>query len=138
MKTQYKHRWNPDTGISICTIEYNGFKFYGYAQCAPEDDPYKSELTGGNISTWRAELKLLKHIKRCETEPKIAALRHVFFTMKHSKQYNSKSYEAKRLFQEYINLLNELEEINAQIKDTEQTITTYIEAKDKISKAKNK
>ena len=137
MSIQYKHKWIPDEGMSICTIEYNGFKFYGYAHCSPEDEPYKSEMTGGNISTWRAELALMKHIKHCEIEPKIAALRHVYFTMAHSKKYNAKSYEAKRLFKEYMNLLDELAEINAEIQDTEMTIKTYIDTKDKVNKARN-
>lgn len=137
MDINYKHKWNKETGMSICTIEYNGFKFYGYAQCAPEDEEFKSEMTGGNISTWRAELALMKHIKRCEIEPKIAALRHLYFTMAHSKKYNAKSYEARRLFNEYMNLLADLDEINAEIEDTKRTITTYIEAKDKANKARS-
>lgn len=137
MDINYKHKWNKETGMSICTIEYNGFKFYGYAQCAPEDEEFKSEMTGGNISTWRAELALMKHIKRCEIEPKIAALRHLYFTMAHSKKYNAKSYEARRLFKEYMNLLADLDEINAEIEDTKRTITTYIEAKDKANKARS-
>jgi hypothetical protein len=136
MNMKYHHKWDKEHGLSICTIEYNGFKFYGYAQCCPEDEEFKSEMTGGNISTWRAEVAVMKHIKRCEIEPKIAALRHVYFTMAHSKQYNPKSYEARRLFREYQNLLDDLDEINAEIKDTENLLKDYIESKDRANKAR--
>lgn len=138
MNMQYKHKWDPNTGLSICTIEYNGFKFYGYAQCAPEDEPYKSEMTGGNISTWRAEIALMKHIKRCEIEPRIQAYYHLAGTMHHSKKHNPDSYEAKRLYQEYKNAQDDLDEIIYEIKDTENLLKNYIDQKDKANKARNK
>lgn len=138
MKMQYKHKWDPNTGLSICTIEYNGFKFYGYAQCSPEDEPYKSEMTGGNIATWRAELAYLKHIKRCEIMPKIQAYEHLLGTMIHSNQFDHTHYEYKRLWKEYNNVLNEYNELIDEIDDTNNMIKTYIEDKDKAYKARSK
>lgn len=138
MKAQYKYKWNADIGLMICTIEYNGFKFYGYAQCAPEDKQYQSEITGGNIATWRAEIAYLKHIKRCEIQPKIKAYEHLIGTMIHSQQLDRSHYEYKRILDEYQNLTEEYGAITNEINDTTNLITQYIEDKEKAYKAKNK
>lgn len=138
MSMQYKHKWNKETGMSICTIEYNGFKFYGYSQCSPEDKDFKSEMIGGNLATWRAEIAYLKHVKRCEIEPRIQAYYHLAGTMHHSKQHNPNSYEAKRLYQEYKNAMDDLDEINNEITETNKMIQEYCQQLDKIhNKVKN-
>ena len=139
MNPIYRYKWNKETGMSICTIEYNGFKFYGYAQCSPEDEEYKSEFIGGELATWRAEIKYMKYIKRCELEPRAQAYYHLAGTMRHSKQHNPKSYEAKRLCQEYKNIMDTIDDINEEINKTQVMIEEYCRQLDKIhNKAKNK
>ena len=105
----------------------------------PEDELYKSEITGGNISTWRAEIKYMKFLKNHEVLPKIQALDHIMGTMIHSNKFDHTHYEYKRLWKEYNNLLDDYNELINEIDETEKLIKQYLTELDKRhNQAKNK
>ena len=97
MKQIIEH-WDESHGIARCILNYTtsagiSLQGIGIAECHPDDYPYISKLTGGIIAEYRAEIDLLKKINNYEIKPGIAALKHVYCTMRHSKRYNEKSYE---------------------------------------------
>ena len=96
MKQIIEH-WDESHGIARCILNYTtstgiSLQGIGIAKCHPDDYPYISKLTGGIIAEYRAEIDLLKKINNYEIKPGIAALKHVYCTMRHSKRYNEKSY----------------------------------------------
>ena len=74
----------------------------------------------------RASIDILKQIKKYEVKPGLAALRHLYGTMKESKHYNPDSYEARRLMKEIKNYEKEVASINEQIDVTKQYLKDYI------------
>ena len=134
MKDIVEH-WDSEHGVARCIIYYktscgtelNGI---GIAECSKEDTEFMSELTGTIIAEYRAQIDLIKKINRYEIRPAIAALKHVYCTMQHSKKYNPKSYEAIRLKKELAHLLDELEENKTAIKNIQEDLATYIQRKD--------
>ena len=115
-------------------IKLYNVSWIGIAKCHPDDYPYISKLTGGIIAEYRAEIDLLKKINNYEIKPGIAALKHVYCTMRHSKRYNEKSYEAIRLKKELAHLMDELEENKKAIQDIHNNLNKYLEDKDKLHK----
>ena len=93
-----------------------------------------SELTGSMIAEYRAEIDLIKKINNYEIKPAIVALKHVYCTMRYSKRYNEKSYEAIRLKKEVAHLMDEVEENKLAIKDIKHNLNQYIDKKDKLYK----
>lgn len=104
----------------------------GIAECHPEDMPFKSPLTGGTIAQYRAEIDLISCINRYEIKPGIAALKHLYCTMRHSKHFNEKSYEAIRLKKELAHLMDELEENKLFIKQLRKELNNYIDNKNQL------
>lgn len=138
MKQIIEH-WDESHGIARCILNYTtstgiSLQGIGIAKCHPDDYPYISKLTGGIIAEYRAEIDLLKKINNYEIKPGIAALKHVYCTMRHSKQYNEKSYEAIRLKKELAHLMDELEENKKAIQDIHNNLNKYLENKDKLHK----
>lgn len=131
--------WDEEHGLSRCMIPYvtsGGVELMGIglAECDPEDEEFKSHLTGGIIAQTRAEIDLIKQINKYEIRPAIAALKHVYCTMTHSKKYNPKSYEAIRLKKEIAHLMDEFDENKQLIKELQAQLKTYIEDKDNFYK----
>ena len=138
MKQIIEH-WDESHGVARCILNYTtstgiSLQGIGIAKCHPHDYPYISKLTGGIIAEYRAEIDLLKKINNYEIKPGIAALKHVYCTMRHSKRYNEKSYEAIRLKKELAHLMDELEENKKAIQDIHNNLNKYLEDKDKLHK----
>lgn len=131
--------WDAEHGIARCVLSYTTsagivLQGIGIAECAPEDIEFMSELTGGIIAEYRAEIDLFKKINMYEIKPAIMALKHVYCTMQHSKKYNPKSYEAIRLKKELAHLMDELEENKTIITNIKNDLAAYIRDKDKTYK----
>lgn len=139
MNNNIVEKWDAEQGLATCILYYTTstgvpLAGVGLAECHPEDRDFISERTGSIIAEYRAEIDLLKKINNFEIKPSIAALKHVYCTMLHSKQYNPNSYEAKRLKKELAHLLDELEENKQSITSIQTTLNTYISEKDKLYK----
>ena len=134
---QIIENWAPEHGVARCVLNYKSrrgtiFQGIGIAECHPDDTEFMSALTGGLIAEYRAEIDLLKKINNYEIKPSIAALKHVYCTMRHSSRYNEKSYEAVRIKKELAHLLDELEENDNSIAELRENLNKYIKHKEEF------
>ncbi len=128
--------WDADTGIAQCTIQdtVNNIRLegYGMAKCHENDLDFKTELTGTYIATQRALIDILRQKRDYDLKPALMALKHLQATMAHSKQYNEKSYEAKRLKKEIKNATENINYINIMIEETQLSLKEYINGKEQV------
>ena len=140
--------WDKDSGVSTCTLRYRSsndvdFLCNGVTICHPNDQDFKTELTGAIIAEYRAEIDICRKIRDYELRPGLMALNHVLGTMTKSKHFNPKSYEAKRLIKEINRYKKEIEDTNDLIAELQLNLKAYIDGKDAIyrerrAEAKNK
>lgn len=58
------HRTYEDYNLCDCELEFEGKKYYGYAECHPNDEAFFSEKVGLNIAVARARIKLLEDLAK--------------------------------------------------------------------------
>ena len=134
MNKQPQYFWSKDTGIALATIFYKQYEFTGEAQCHPDDQDMMSKLTGQTIAEYRATIKYLQFVRDCELQPRLKALKQLYYSMNHSKYFDPKSYEVKMLYRQ-INILKEdLKENKYLIDLTRANLKTYIATKERDHK----
>ena len=109
--------FNFENGKAICTIKYKNKKFYGEAQCHPEDKDFESERVGLHIADIRADMSMLRYIRDVELIPTYNALNHLCNSFKNGAKYDENSNEAKLVRKELAHLQLEL---TVYIKDKEK------------------
>ena len=122
-----------ENGTTICVMKYDNRDFMGTAVCAPEDMDYLSKKTGQEIAFNRASVEVLKYDKFCLTQ-ELKGLKSLYYSIKHSKKYNPKSYEAIMLRHQMNMRENDIAQLKVDIKTTQQYIKNYINQKDKAYK----
>lgn len=100
MKDNTTFSFNKDTGKAVYTIAYKNISATGTAQCAPEDKDIQNERIGLQLAEMRAQRKYYARVREEELKPGLRALKQLYYSMKHSAQFDPKSYEAKRLFRQ--------------------------------------
>ena len=136
MKEVYKNLefvFDEENGTTICVMKYDNRDFMGTAVCAPEDMDYLSKKTGQEIAFNRASIEILKYDKFCLTQ-ELKGLKSLYYSIKHSKKYNPKSYEAIMLRHQINMRENDIAQLKVDIKTTQQYIKNYIDQKDKAYK----
>ena len=136
MKEVYKNLefvFDEENGTTICVMKYDSRDFIGTAVCAPEDMDYLSKKTGQEIAFNRASVEVLKYDKFCLTQ-ELKGLKSLYYSIKHSKKYNPKSYEAIMLRHQINMRENDIAQLKVDIKTTQQYIKNYINQKDKAYK----
>ena len=136
MKEVYKNlefNFDEENGTTICVMKYDNRDFMGTAVCAPEDMDYLSKKTGQEIAFNRASVEVLKYDKFCLTQ-ELKGLKSLYYSIKHSKKYNPKSYEAIMLRHQINIRENDIAQLKVDIKTTQQYIKNYINQKDKAYK----
>lgn len=136
MKEVYKNLefvFDEENGTTICVMKYDNRDFMGTAVCAPEDMDYLSKKTGQEIAFNRASVEVLKYDKFCLTQ-ELKGLKSLYYSIKHSKKYNPKSYEAIMLRHQMNMRENDIAQLKVNIKTTQQYIKNYINQKDKAYK----
>jgi hypothetical protein len=136
MKEVYKNLefvFDEENGTTICVMKYDNRDFMGTAVCAPEDMDYLSKKTGQEIAFNRASVEVLKYDKFCLTQ-ELKGLKSLYYSIKHSKKYNPKSYEAIMLRHQMNMRENDIAQLKVDIKTTQQYIKNYINQKDKAYK----
>lgn len=128
----YKYDYNAESGVMHCIVMYPGsddldFAGFGFAYCHPDDEKYMSERTGAVIAEYRAEIDLLRKIKKFKLIPSVEALEHTLSTMKQSPRYTDNSYEAKRLKREIKNYKLDIKDITNLMEELESNLKLYIE-----------
>ena len=97
-KTNYEFYWDEGIGFAKCTLKTQYGEFTGVAQCHPDDEDMMSEKVGCEIAYARATINSLIHARDNVIKPSLKALKQLYYSMKNSKHYNSKSYENKMLW----------------------------------------
>ena len=121
-------------GVASCTIKYDGKTFTAYARCHPEDSDMMNEYTGCNIAYRRAAIILYRY-RRDELKQSLKALNQLYYTMRHSKKFNEKSYE-NIMLQRQINLIkDDLATIKELLINERQNLIEYINSKDEFYKS---
>lgn len=124
------YSWNPETFEAGCILYYNNNTFVGYAIAHPDDRDLAGQLTGCTIAEARANIALLQHRRDNEIIPGLKALNQLYYSMKHSKKYNEKSYENKMLYRQIKNLEEDLKLTKDLIKNYKESLKKYIKEKD--------
>lgn len=106
--------------------------FIGEAKCHPDDQDLESELVGYTIASKRAILRALKHHVKNELRPTLKAFYHLYDSMRQSKHFNYKSYEAKRIYRTINDIEEEINAFKEVIETTEEELKEYIIAKDNL------
>lgn len=106
--------------------------FIGEAKCHPDDQDLESELVGYSIASKRAVLRILKHHVKNELRPTLKTFNHLYDSMRQSKHFNYKSYEAKRIYRTIKDIEEEINTFKEMIKNTEEELKEYIISKDNL------
>ena len=109
--------WNKEEGIATCILYDGENTFLGLATCHPDDKDFQSEKTGLYIAEARAEIQALKQL---------------YYSINHSKQYNKKSYESKMLYRQIRMKETDIEEVQLIINDRKADLKKYIDAKEEF------
>ena len=133
MKATPEFYFDPETRVATCALrEQNGRGYVGMAMCHPEDEDMMSEKTGYKIALRRMEIEALRAYKRDELEQGLKALKQLYYSMKHSGQFNKKSYEAKMLYRQIKIYQAEINELQLQINSLKDNVKEYIDFKDSL------
>ena len=101
---KYMYNWDEESKSATCIIQEDNETFYGLATCHPDDEDMMSKTTGLEIATRRAEIKYYKYLRNT-IKIKLSSLNQLYYSIKHSKKFNEKSYE-NRMLQRQIHILN--------------------------------
>ena len=130
MKREPEFYFDENEGISYCAIRTkDGDAFLGTAKCHPDDRDFMSEKTGCEIALRRAEIEALYSYRK-ELKNGLAALKQLYYSINHSKNFNSKSYEAKMLFRQINQKTEDIDTIKEIIEERNQELKKLIDDKD--------
>lgn len=116
-----------------CTIsDDKGNTFIGKAKCHLQDQEFESEKVGYMIASHRAIIKALKFRINNHLRPTLKVFNSLLDSMKQSKHFNKKSYEAKRIFRTINNLELEIQALKEMIREIEEELKHFLEEKDKF------
>lgn len=135
-KEEYKNfefTFDEEIGVTICQMKYDNTYFYGDAQCAKEDMDMVNKKTGEEIAFNRAYIEVMRH-ERDILKTELRALNSLYYSIKHSKKYNPKSYEACMLRRQIRMREGDIALLKEDIKMTKEYIKRYIDEKDKFYK----
>lgn len=120
-----------NSGYTTCDFRFEGKVFTGHANCLPEDMEFWSENVGCFIAQTKAELKAMRYM-RAEARKELKVLVDFQKRLECCKNYNSKSFEARRLRKEIYLYKNKIENISNSINDTELYLKDYIKGKENL------
>ena len=133
MKNEPKFLWDKENRKATCILTDGERKYIGEAICHTDDEDMMNEKTGCEIAFRRARIKALQDQRRT-LKAQLGALNQYYYSMKHSKKFNKKSYENKML-QRQINLIKtDLDTFSSMIVDEQQSLRTYLSKKDDFYK----
>ena len=121
-----------ENGIAKCTLYNNYGVFEGVAKCHPDDFDMESEKVGCEIAYSRATINSLIHARDNVIKPSLKALKQLYYSMKHSKKFNKKSYEAKMLWSQIRNWEIDLATICNMITTERKMLSDYIHTKEAL------
>jgi hypothetical protein len=120
--------WNEELGLMTCKLFGKDGEFIGTATCHPEDEDFKSQLTGGFIAEMRADIAYLKHQRDNQLKPAIKELLHVLSILE-AKKERSPEVE-KVIHRELKNKQEELKNMKQRLKESRIGLSNYLAAKE--------
>lgn len=139
MKKNYtEFKWDENMGYAQCYIYYKNQVFVGDALCHKDDLKYKSRTVGESLAQYRATRYYLAWVRDNEVLPQLKALNQLYYSMKHSAQFNPKSYEAKMLFRQIRQKKEDVESIRQLITDLRNAERMMIRSIERIKKIYSK
>ena len=129
-KTEIKYTWDEATKTATAEQIIGNKYIYGEAVASPKDYEFANKYTGCAIAELRMTIDLAKQHIEYDLKPQLAALNHLLGTMTKSPRFNPNSYEAKRIYAERQNLLDDIEQFKSYIATTKDCINDYIAEKD--------
>ena len=124
--------FNFENGKAICTIKYKNKKFYGEAQCHPEDKDFESERVGLHIADIRADMTMLRYIRDVELIPDYNTLNHLCNSFKNGAKYNENSNESKLVRKQLYTIKKQLCAVRKELAHLQLELTVYIKDKEKF------
>ena len=86
--------YDEDSRVTYCHIvDKNNHVSVGVATCLEDDIDMISKRTGEEIAFRRAKIENLRICRDADLKPRLAALKQLYYSMKHSSKFNPKSYE---------------------------------------------
>ena len=124
------YSYDEKTGVAIVDKIIDGKYVRGEAHVAPQDKPYANAFTGYAIAECRLNIDYARQHIEYDLKPQLFILNHLLGTMKKSPRFNPNSYEAKRIYAERQNILDDIEQFKTYIDATKDYLNDYILAKD--------
>lgn len=137
-KDHTKFNWEEDLGYAQCYIYYKNQVFEGDALCHKDDIEHKSRTVGESLAQFRATRDYLAWVRDNEVLPQLKALNQLYYSMKHSTQFNPKSYEAKMLFRQIRQKEEDIKSIKQLITDLRDAERMMIRSIERIKKLYSK
>ena len=128
-----KTSWDANNGISIYRVIDKNKWYTGIAECHPDDKEFQSEDFGQALATVRATIEFLRDLRDNEIKPQLKIIKHLYTNMTTSKEFNSKSYEAKMVRRKYYQLQNELSRTQEQIRQFKDQAEFLIDTKESMN-----
>lgn len=129
MITEPIYTWDVENGIATVEQTIDNKYIKGVAKVAEEDKSFASKYTGLTIAELRMNLDYAKQHIEYDLKPQLFILNHVLGTMKKSPRFNPNSYEAKRIFAERQNIIDDIEQFKNWSQATREYLKEYIDRK---------
>ena len=127
--------FNEETRTTYCYItDEKNRLFVGMATCHEDDIDMMSWRTGEEIAFRRAKIHYLQTVRDADLKPALAALKQLYYSMAHSSQFNSKSYENKMLQRQIRFFELDLATNKEMLAYERKNLKDYINGKEKIYK----
>ena len=133
--SQPKFEWDEVTRTAHCYINIDDTQLIiGSAKCCPEDYDMSSEKTGCEIAYYRASIKLIQHFIINDINPRLSALKQLYYSINQSSQYNAKSYESRMIRRQIRLVQNELDVAKDMLIDRKDQLKEYLKKKEEFYK----
>ena len=118
-------------GLIECYMYHDGHWFTGRAKCLEQDNDFWSERTGCTIAELKANIKRLRYIRKQKRE-ELKPLINFQKRLECCKEYDEKSFEARRLRKEIYLYNEQINELTNAIADEENYLKKYIDDKENL------
>lgn len=121
--------YDHDTHTATCVIHdfKKNISYTGTAKCREQEFDFESERIGSHIAEIRAAIAMYKHERDYEFKPRLRALNQLYYSMKHSSNFNSNSYEARMLSKQIELTQADIKAMDLLIEDFKGALNDYFE-----------
>lgn len=118
---------------TLCALTISGKRYYGLAECHPDDIPLFSQRVGERLAYNRASIDYLRE-ERDKINEQIKSLKNLLSIYNQSQKTNKESYEYKML-QRQINIyIKDSKELSRAIKEIKEEDTKYVRERAQLLK----